>query len=88
MQLETGRSICPICSADVDMSLLLHHMMCAYVGPDYDFTLTAKGYVCPKCRREILEGDQACEIVGTSARCKRCSKEMVLTPPSTTFPSE
>jgi DNA-directed RNA polymerase subunit RPC12/RpoP len=61
---------------------VLHHMMCAYVGPQYDFGAAAAGYVCPKCRREIVSGDPACEIVGMSARCVRCSKEMMVSPPT------
>jgi hypothetical protein len=66
----------------LEMFPVLHHMMCAYVGPQYDFAATAAGYVCPKCRREIVSGDPACEIVGTSARCVRCSKEMMVSPPT------
>ena len=42
---------------------------------------TARGYSCPKCRRGIVAGDDASEIVGTSARCIRCLKEMVMLPP-------
>jgi hypothetical protein len=61
---------------------VLHHMICAYVGPQYDFIPAATGYTCPKCRRGITSGDTACEIVGASARCIRCGKEMVVPPPA------
>jgi hypothetical protein len=54
--------------------------MCAYVGPQYDFTQAVAGYTCPKCRRDIVSGDPAGEIVGMSARCVRCRKEMVVSP--------
>jgi hypothetical protein len=60
---------------------IFHHMLCAYVGPQYDFTLISTGNTCPKCRRGIVSGDRACEIVGTSARCISCGKEMVVSPP-------
>jgi len=34
-----------------------------------------------KCQeQQPRTGDQACEIVGTSARCPRCRKELVVSP--------
>jgi len=82
MQIEGYQSVCPACGAKgLEMVPVLHHMMCAYVGPQYDFTATAVGYRCPKCRRDIVSGDSACEIVGTSTRCARCGTEMVVSPP-------
>ena len=71
MQIEGDQSVCPACGAEgLEIFPVLHHMMCAYVGPQYDFIPAADGYTCPKCRRGIVSGDLACEIVGTSARCK------------------
>ena len=82
MQIEEGQSSCPACgAAGLQLFPVLHHMVCAYVGPQYDFGAAPAGYTCPKCRRDIVSGDQACEIVGTSARCPRCRKEMVVSPP-------
>jgi hypothetical protein len=82
MQIEADQSVCPACGAEgLEIFPVLHHMMCAYVGPEYDFTSTAAGYSCPKCHRDIVSNDHACEIVGTSARCLRCRKEMVVSPP-------
>jgi DNA-directed RNA polymerase subunit RPC12/RpoP len=82
MQIEAHQSECPACgSAALDVVPVFHHMMCAYVGPEYDFSPTIAGYVCPKCGRPIVSGDLACEIVGTSARCKVCHGEMVVSPP-------
>jgi len=54
--------------------------VCAYVGPSYDFVETPEGYLCPKCRHGIAAGDPACEILGTSARCSACGREMVVSP--------
>ena len=83
MQIERQQSACPACAAaGLSHFPILHHMPCAYVGPVYDFPVTADGYICPKCRRGIVSCDDACEIVGTSARCVNCSKEMVVSPPS------
>jgi predicted RNA-binding Zn-ribbon protein involved in translation (DUF1610 family) len=53
-------------------------MVCAFVGPSYDFDERQAGYSCPKCRRDIVSGDETCEIVGASARCAGCFKEMVV----------
>ena len=80
MQIEAGQTLCPACGAEgVECFPVLHHMICAYIGPQYDFAAAADGYTCPKCRREIVSGDT--EIVGTSARCQRCGKEMIVSPP-------
>jgi len=83
MQIEGELSACPACgSAALELFPVLHHMICAYVGPQYDFATSIAGYTCPKCRRGITSGDHACEIVGTSARCIGCRKEMVVSPTS------
>jgi hypothetical protein len=83
MQIDRDRSTCPACgAAGLAYVPVLHHLICAYVGPQYDFIPTDTGYACPKCRRAIVSGDQACEIVGTSARCGHCGREMVVSPPS------
>ncbi|MBV9234197.1 MAG: hypothetical protein JOZ94_00050 [Xanthobacteraceae bacterium] len=81
MQIEGDQSVCPACGAgELEIFPVLHHMMCAYIGPEYDFASTDAGYACPKCRRAIVSDDPACEIVGTSARCTRCRREMVVSP--------
>ena len=81
MQIEEDQSVCPACGAEaLELFSVLHHMICAYVGPEYDFPPAVAGYSCPKCRRDIVSDDPACEIVGTSARCVRCRKEMMISP--------
>jgi hypothetical protein len=83
MQMEWGRSACPACGAQrMEIVPILHHMICAYIGPQYDFAPAAAGYTCPKCRRDIVSGDKACEIVGTSARCGACGREVIVSQPS------
>lgn len=81
MQIASEYPRCPVCrAADVELVPLLHHMICAYVGPEYDFSTVGDRYCCPKCRRAIVSGAATCEIVGTSARCRRCGSEMVVSP--------
>jgi predicted RNA-binding Zn-ribbon protein involved in translation (DUF1610 family) len=81
MQIEMDQSVCPACgSAALEFFPVFHHMICAYVGPQYDFAPSITGYTCPKCRRDIVSGDSACEIVGTSGRCVQCGKELVVSP--------
>jgi len=80
MQISADQSRCPICQNRLVFDQILHHMVCAYIGPSNDFVETSDGYVCPKCRRGIVSSDAACEIVGTSARCEACGKEMIVSP--------
>jgi hypothetical protein len=83
MQIAENCSACPACGApELEFFPVLHHMVCAYVGPQYDFTVSVSGLSCPKCRRGIVSGDSGCELVGVSARCVQCRKEMVVTPTS------
>jgi hypothetical protein len=80
MQLAVGQLKCPVCSAArLEFFPVLHHMICAYVGPQYDFAATPVGYVCPKCCRTIRAGGSDGEIVGTSARCVACQAEVPVT---------
>lgn len=81
MQIRADQSHCPQCkAARLEFFPILHHMVCAFVGPSYDFIEQTAGYTCPKCQREILSGDETCEIVGASARCPTCFEEMVVLP--------
>jgi hypothetical protein len=81
VQITADQLLCPVCGGKLYFFPVLHHMMCAYVGPHYDFMPAHEGCSCPKCRRPIVSGDETCEIVGTSARCSMCWKEMVVLPP-------
>ncbi|WP_455987621.1 TackOD1 domain-containing metal-binding protein [Methylorubrum extorquens] len=81
MNIAAGQSSCPLCGAEhLEITPVLHHMICAYIGPQYDFAAVPNGYACPKCRRSIVSDDMACEIVGVSARCTACGKEMIVSP--------
>jgi DNA-directed RNA polymerase subunit RPC12/RpoP len=83
MQIDVGDCLCPACgAAALEFFAVLHHMPCAFVGPAYDFSPSAAGYVCPKCGRGIAAWAPDCEIVGTSARCRCCRAEIVVSPPA------
>ncbi|NBJ13111.1 hypothetical protein GR304_19745 [Microvirga sp. SYSU G3D207] len=61
-------------------SPVIHHMICAYVGPDYDFDTTDEGCRCPKCRRVLRDENSDWEVVGSSAFCTSCRTEFVIAP--------
>jgi hypothetical protein len=68
MQIEADQSVCPACGSEgLEIFPVFHHMICAYIGPQYDFAPAIAGYTCPKCRRDIVSGDHACEIVDECA---------------------
>jgi hypothetical protein len=62
MQIDAGQPACPACGAALEFFPVLHHMICAFVGPQYDFAPAHDGCTCPKCRRDIVSADGTCEI--------------------------
>jgi DNA-directed RNA polymerase subunit RPC12/RpoP len=58
-------------------SASIHHLICAYVGRDYDFEDGAE-YRCPKCLRALHDHDAHAEITGAGARCRLCGTEFVV----------
>ncbi|MCA1444009.1 hypothetical protein I6F07_28135 [Ensifer sp. IC4062] len=81
MQIERDQSVCPSCgTAQLAFFPIVHHMLCAYVGPQYDFAKTSSGLNCPKCHRQLRAGTRDAEIIGTSARCGNCQAEMIVSP--------
>ena len=42
---------------------MIHHMLCAYVGPVSDFEKSSSDDVCPKCRRILKSGAGDWEIM-------------------------
>ena len=80
MQIDADETTCPACgAARLTFHPIIHHMICAYVGPEYDFAATPAGLACPKCGRVVSKDDA--EIIGTSARCEACHAELVVSPP-------
>jgi len=78
MLIGAARLTCPACQGeDLSIASIVHHRICAYVGPDYDFKAEG-GCRCPKCLRALHDRDRYAEIVGESARCRRCGAEFVV----------
>jgi hypothetical protein len=78
MQYTATLVSCPACQAeDVETHAIVHHLICAYVGPDYDFE-DGEGYRCPKCLRALRDHDPCAEITGAGARCRLCGTEFVV----------
>lgn len=67
---------CPGCDSDrIERFPVIHHMLCAYVGPLYDFGATGEAYTCPKCRLKLEDRADDSEIIGYSYRCQTCGLE-------------
>lgn len=71
--------ICDRCGQpDMDIHNVLHHLACAYVGPEYDFKLNeSHSLMCPKCLNSLEVENKDWEIVGRSYRCGACANEDV-----------
>jgi hypothetical protein len=82
MQIKATQLTCPDCRGALQFFPVLHHMICAYVGPEYDFGQVFDGLLCPKCEHRIGPFDGACEIVSQSAKCPECLIEMPVSPMS------
>src|SRR5690606_19393525 len=81
MQIDASCSTCPVCGeADLKAASVIHHMVCSYVGPDYDFGRIEGGFNCPKCWRVLHDEVHDWEIVGSCARCQACGAEFVIAP--------
>lgn len=61
----------------VERSPVIHHFLCAYVGPGYDFMRKADEYFCPKCRLAIDKCGGDSEVIGYSLSCNDCGAEWV-----------
>ena len=81
MQIDASRSTCPVCGkAGLKAVSVIHHMVCSYVGPDYDFGWIKEGLSCPNCWRALRDEVHDWEIVGACARCQACGAEFVIAP--------
>jgi len=70
--------VCKNCYSDEVSSFpIIHHYLCAYIGPSYDFLKTQTGYQCPKCQRNLQkEEGYDWENVGQVQKCQSCGNEI------------
>ncbi|MBZ9653667.1 hypothetical protein [Phyllobacterium lublinensis] len=72
---------CLACNSTMlERHVVVHHMICAYVGPEYDFTVRAEQKCCPKCMRQLLGRGEDWEAVGICVLCEQCGRETILPP--------
>lgn len=70
---------CSKCGAvNSSKHLVLHHFVCAYVGPDYDFKAPNDITKCPKCHRTLTKKNSDWEVVGESQYCHDCGHEEMI----------
>ena len=71
--------ICPSCKSSRTRTFpIFHHMICANVGPAYDFLVRDEGALCPKCNRFLRDAGNDWEIVGDCMICEDCAAEIHL----------
>ena len=67
------RETCPKCdSADLVTENLIHHFVCAYVGPEHDFP-SGDYMVCPKCNRMLRHIGVDYDKPSVVYNCRNCS---------------
>lgn len=72
--------VCDNCHADEIISCpIIHHYLCAYIGPSYDFLKTDTGYQCPKCKCNLQKDEGSdWENVGQVKKCQSCGTETLV----------
>ncbi len=67
------RETCQKCSSsDLSSEDLLHHFVCAYVGPESDF-LKAEALVCPKCAKQLRHIGVDYDKPSVIYTCRKCN---------------
>ncbi len=73
------REVCPRCaSANVDITEMVHHYKCGYVGPETEFRDGVR-YECPKCSRPLRHIGLDYERPSATYVCHSC-KEIIAEP--------
>ena len=69
------REVCTKCaSAHISSENLIHHFVCAYMGPEGDY-VTQQGLVCPKCNRQLRHIGVDYDKPSVIYRCLDCRHE-------------
>jgi len=65
---------CPKCNGQhLTRCRVLEHFPCGYIGPEEVFA-TEKGYLCPKCRKELKAIGADYRSLGIHYKCQSCSE--------------
>jgi len=65
---------CPVCrTSNISKGRAIEHLECGYVGQEEDFK-TERGYVCPKCGKELKQIGVDYSRVGTFYKCHDCKE--------------
>jgi len=65
---------CPMCkSSNISKGRAIEHFECGYVGTEEKFK-TEKGFVCPKCHKELKQIGVDYSRVGTLYECQNCKE--------------
>ena len=76
--LNENAAVCPKCGSDsVEAYSTLHHYLCSYVGPQYDFGIIDGVYKCPKCEMNLEREYEDWEVVGYCCKCDKCGAEFI-----------
>lgn len=71
--------VCPSCgSEDLEKARLVEHLRCGHIGPETEFE-SARGYVCPKCHRDLKLIGKDYRKPGDFFRCNAC-REVAYSP--------
>ncbi len=71
--------VCPSCgSEDLEKAHLLEHLRCGHIGLEVEFG-SARGYVCPKCHRDLKLIGKDYRKPGDFFRCNAC-REVAYSP--------
>ena len=70
--------ICPKCaSTNICLERVLHHFLCAYVGPTSDFVSQQSEFICPKCNLHLSDIANDWEAIGLSISCRSCGYQSI-----------
>lgn len=71
-------NICPKCHFEATfVEPVIHHFLCAYVGPTSDFAAYDDGACCPKCSHKISKTSDDWEPIGFSLTCRSCGHQSI-----------
>jgi hypothetical protein len=71
-------NICQKCPSEaIVIEPVIHHFLCAYVGPTTDFESHQESVICPKCNHALSKTSKDWEPIGFSITCRYCSNQSI-----------